>query len=30
MQATEDGRLDTIIDEHTSYMKENDCEIWAL
>jgi hypothetical protein len=29
-RAMEDGRLDKVIDEHTRYMKETNCEIWNL
>jgi len=30
IKAIDDSRLDKIIDEHTRYMKETDCEIWNL
>jgi len=30
IRAIDDGRLDRIIDEHTRYMKETNCEIWNL
>jgi aromatic ring-opening dioxygenase LigB subunit len=30
VEAVDDGRFETIIEEHKRYMEETECEAWAL